>query len=157
MRVYKGRKLNIIRYIGEEPRKARELLINPIPTIEKGDLLVVPEKVARFLSRKGSPFEYFNIEDILNGGEVDLNQVTDDDAVARIKQLEQSNLELDHELKLKIEELGSYELRDNQEIEELKKLNNDLNEKLSISSEAKTSKAAAEKRTKTTKAQEVNS
>ena len=66
MKVHKAKLLNVIQYTGEEPKVVRELLTNPLPTVEKGDLLIVPEKVAKFLSRLGSPFEFFDIENIIN-------------------------------------------------------------------------------------------
>lgn len=141
MKVHKAKLLNVIQYTGEEPKVVRELLTNPLPTVEKGDLLIVPEKVAKFLSRLGSPFEFFDIENIMNDGEVDfINQISDD-AVARVSQLEQSVLELENQLKIKSDELEAYELRENQEMEELKALNEELNQKLETVTKPKTTKA----------------
>jgi hypothetical protein len=130
MKVHYAKLLNVIQYKGEEPKVVRELLISPLPTVEKDDLLIVPEKVAKFLSRPGSPFEMFDIENIINDSEIDLVQQVSDDAVARVSQLEQSNLELENQLKIKTDELEAYELRENQEMEELKALNAELNKKL---------------------------
>jgi hypothetical protein len=130
MKVHYAKLLNVIQYKGEEPKVVRELLTSPLPTVEKDDLLIVPEKVAKFLSRPGSPFEMFDIENIINDSEIDLVQQVSDDAVARVSQLEQSNLELENQLKIKTDELEAYELRENQEMEELKALNAELNKKL---------------------------
>lgn len=130
MRVHKAKLLNTIQYTGDEPRVVRELLTNPLPIVEKGDVLIVPEKVARFLSRKGSPFEMFAMEDFVGDNGNSFTEQIADDAVARVTKLNQTILELEHELKLKTDELEAYELRENQEMEELKELNAKLNEEL---------------------------
>lgn len=137
MKVHKAKLLNTIQYIGDEPRVVRELLTNPLPTVEKGDILIVPEKVARFLSRLGSPFEMFEMEEFANTGDGFTEQIADD-AVAKVTKLNQTILELEQELKLKIDELEAYELRENQEMEELKELNAKLNEELEEKSTTKT-------------------
>ena len=146
MKVHKAKSLAVIQYVGDEPKVVRELLINPLPTVNKGDLLIVPENVGKFLSRAGSPFERVEIEDLFN--DVDENYVNQisDDAVAKVNQLTQTIVELEGQLKIKQDELEGFELRENQEMEELKKLNQELNDKLENSSKTtkKTTKATKE-------------
>ncbi len=130
MKVHKAKSLAVIQYVGDEPKVVRELLINPLPTANKGDLLIVPENVGKFLSRPGSPFERVEIEDLFN--DVDENYVNQisDDAVAKVNQLNQTIIELEGQLKIEQDKLEAIELRENQEMEDLKKLNQELNEKL---------------------------
>lgn len=146
MKVHKAKSLEVIQFIGEEPKVVRELLTNPLPTVKKGDLLIVPEKVGKFLSRAGSPFERVEIEDLFN--DIDENYVKHiaDDAVATVEKLTQTIAELEGQLKIKQDELEGFELRENQEMEELKKLNQELNDKLENSSKTtkKTTKATKE-------------
>lgn len=146
MKVHKAKSLEVIQFIGDEPKVVRELLINPLPTVNKGDLLIVPEKVGKFLSRAGSPFERVEIEDLFN--DIDENYVKHiaDDAVATVEKLTQTIAELEGQLKIKQDELEGFELRENQEMEELKKLNQELNDKLENSSKTtkKTTKATKE-------------
>lgn len=131
MKVHNAKLLNVIQYTGKEPRLVRELLVNPLPMVNPGDLLIVPEKVAKFLSRAGSPFEMFSLEEFIENGDTDFSDQISDDAVAKVTQLNTTILELEEELKIKADELESYELRENQEMEELKALNESLNEQLS--------------------------
>ena len=132
MKFHKAKLLDVIQYSGDEPRVVRELLTNPLPTINKGDLLIVPEKVGKFLARDGSPFERVNLENFL--GDIDTNYLRQisDDAVATVDKLTQTILELEGQLKIKQDELEGFELRQNDEMEELKKLNQELNEKMEI-------------------------
>lgn len=130
MKIHKAKLLDVIQYTGEEPRIVRELMTNPLPTVNKGDLLIVPEKVAKFLSRAGSPFEKFEIEDLISNTDENYVNHIADDAVAKVNQLNQTVLELESQLKIKQDELEAIELRENQEMEELKKLNQELNEKI---------------------------
>lgn len=132
MKVHKAKLLAVIQYTGDEPKVVRELLTNPLPTVNKGDLLIVPENVGKFLSRAGSPFERVEIEDLFN--DVDENYVNQisDDAVATVDKLTQTILELEGQLKIKQDELEGFELRQNDEIEELKKVNQELNEKMEL-------------------------
>lgn len=133
MKFHKAKLLDVIQYSGDEPRVVRELLTNPLPTINKGDLLIVPEKVGKFLARDGSPFERVDLENFL--GDIDTNYVSQisDDAVATVDKLTQTILELEGQLKIKQDELEGFELRQNDEMEELKKLNQELNDKLELS------------------------
>lgn len=132
MKVYKARLLAVIQYVGDEPKIVRELLTNPLPTVNKGDLLIVPENVSKFLSRAGSPFERVEIEELFNNTDENyINQISDD-AVATIDKLTQTILELEGQLQIKKDELEGFELRQNDEMEELKKLNQELNEKMEI-------------------------
>jgi len=133
MTVYKAKLLDAIQYTGEEPKAVRELLTNPVTIAQKGDVLIVPEKVAKFLSRAGSPFERFDFQNFIKENENDLVNQVSDDAVAVVNQLNQTVLELESQLKLKQDELDSYELREHQEMEELKRLNQELNDKLELS------------------------
>ncbi len=130
MKIHKAKLLDVIQYTGEEPRVVRELMTNPLPTVNKGDLLIVPEKVVKFLSRAGSPFEKFEIEDLISDTNENYVNHIADDAVAKVNQLNQTILELEGQLKIKQDELEAIELRENQEMEELKKLNQELNEKM---------------------------
>ena len=147
MKVHKAKSLEVIQFTGEEPKVVRELLTNPLPTVDKGDLLIVPEKVGKFLSRPGSPFERVEIESLISDCDENyVNQISDD-AVAKVNQLTQTIVELEGQLKIKQDELEAIELRENQEMEELKKLNQELNDKLENSSKAKkttTTKATKE-------------
>ena len=130
MKVHKAKSLAVIQYVGDEPKVIRELLINPLPTVNKGDLLIVPENVGKFLSRAGSPYERVEIEDLFNDADENyVNQISDD-AVAKVNQLNQTIIELEGQLKIKQDKLEGFELRQNDEMEELKKLNQELNEKL---------------------------
>lgn len=132
MKVHKAKSLAVIQYVGDEPKVVRELLINPLPTVNKGDLLIVPENVGKFLSRAGSPYERVEIEDLFNDADENyVNQISDD-AVAKVNQLNQTIIELEGQLKIKQDELEAIELRENQEMEDLKKLNQELNEKMEI-------------------------
>lgn len=147
MIIHKAKLLDVIQYTGDEPKVVRELLTNPLPSVNKGDLLIVSENVGKFLARAGSPFERVEIEDLFN--DVDENYVNQisDDAVAKVNQLTQTIVELEGQLKIKQDELEAIELRENQEMEELKKLNQELNDKLENSSKAKkttTTKATKE-------------
>uniref|UniRef100_UPI004047E6A6 hypothetical protein n=1 Tax=Aliarcobacter sp. TaxID=2321116 RepID=UPI004047E6A6 len=130
MNVHCAKLLTVIQFTGEESKVVRELLTNPLPLVENGDLLIVPEKVGKFLSRAGSPFERVELENII--GDTDANYANHiaDDAVAKVNQLNQTILELEGQLKIKQDELEAIELRENQELEELKKLNQELNETL---------------------------
>lgn len=130
MKFHKAKLLDVIQYTGDEPKVVRELLTIPLPTVNKGDLLIVPEKVGKFLARAGSPFERVELENIM--GDTNINYVNHiaDDAVAKVNQLNQTILELEGQLKIKQDELEAIELRENQEMEDLKKLNQELNEKL---------------------------
>lgn len=130
MKIHKAKLLDVIQYTGDEPKVVRELLTNPLPIVNKGDLLIVSENVGKFLARAGSPFERVVVENFL--GDVDANYVNHiaDDAVAKVNQLNQTIIELEGQLKIKQDELEAIELRENQEMEELKKLNQELNEKL---------------------------
>ena len=146
MKVHKAKSLEVIQFTGEEPKVVRELLTNPLPTVNKGDLLIVPEKVGKFLSRPGSPFERVEIESLISDCDENyVNQISDD-AVAKVNQLTQTIVELEGQLKIKQDELEGFELRENQEMEELKKLNQELNDKLENSSKTtkKTTKATKE-------------
>ena len=132
MKFHKAKLLGVIHYSGDEPRVVRELLTNPLPTINKGDLLIVPEKVGKFLARDGSPFERVDLENFL--GDIDTNYVSQisDDAVATVDKLTQTILELEGQLKIKQDELEGFELRQNDEMEELKKVNQELNERMEL-------------------------
>lgn len=145
MKIHKAKLLDVIQYTGEEPKVVRELMTNPLPTVNKGDLLIVPEKVAKFLSRAGSPFEKFEIEDLISDTDENYVNHIADDAVAKVNQLNQTILELEGQLKIKQDELEAIELRENQEMEELKKLNQELNEKLENSSNSKKTTTKAPK------------
>lgn len=148
MKVHKAKSLTVIQYTGDEPKVVRELLTNPLPTVNKGDLLIVPENVGKFLSRAGSPFERIEIEDLFN--DVDENYVNQisDDAVAKVNQLTQIIVELEGQLKIKQDELEAIELRENDEMEELKKLNQELNDKLeNVSKPKKTTTKAPKEET----------
>ena len=146
MKVHKAKLLAVIKYTGDEPKVVRELLTSPLPVVNNGDLLIVPENVGKFLSRAGSPFERVEIEDLFN--DIDENYVNHiaDDAVATVEKLTQTIAELEGQLKIKQDELEGFELRENQEMEELKKLNQELNDKLENSSKTtkKTTKATKE-------------
>lgn len=146
MKVHKAKLLAVIQYTGDEPKVVRELLTSPLPVVNNGDLLIVPENVGKFLSRAGSPFERVEIEDLFN--DIDENYVKHiaDDAVATVEKLTQTIAELEGQLKIKQDELEGFELRENQEMEELKKLNQELNDKLENSSKTtkKTTKATKE-------------
>lgn len=146
MKVHKAKLLAVIQYTGDEPKVVRELLTSPLPVVNNGDLLIVPENVGKFLSRAGSPFERVEIEDLFN--DIDENYVKHiaDDAVATVEKLTQTIAELEGQLKIKQDELEAFELRENQEMEELKKLNQELNDKLENSSKTtkKTTKATKE-------------
>lgn len=146
MKVHKAKLLSVIQYTGDEPKVVRELLTSPLPVVNNGDLLIVPENVGKFLSRAGSPFERVEIEDLFN--DIDENYVNHiaDDAVATVEKLTQTIAELEGQLKIKQDELEGFELRENQEMEELKKLNQELNDKLENSSKTtkKTTKATKE-------------
>lgn len=147
MKVHKAKLLAVIQYTGDEPKVVRELLTSPLPVVNNGDLLIVPENIGKFLSRAGSPFERVEIEDLFN--DIDENYVNHiaDDAVATVEKLTQTIVELEGQLKIKQDELEAIELRENQEMEELKKLNQELNDKLENSSKAKkttTTKATKE-------------
>ena len=146
MKVHKAKLLAVIQYTGDEPKVVRELLTSPLPVVNNGDLLIVPENVGKFLSRAGSPFERVEIEDLFN--DIDENYVNHiaDDAVATVEKLTQTIAELEGQLKIKQDELEGFELRENQEMEELKKLNQELNDKLENSSKTtkKTTKATKE-------------
>lgn len=145
MKIHKAKLLDVIQYTGEEPRIVRELMTNPLPTVNKGDLLIVPEKVAKFLSRAGSPFEKFEIEDLISDTDENYVNHIADDAVAKVNQLNQTVLELESQLKIKQDELEAIELRENQEMEELKKLNQKLNKQLENSSNSKKTTTKAPK------------
>lgn len=147
MKVHKAKLLDVIQFTGDEPRVVRELLTNPLPTVEKGDLLIVPEKVAKFLTRPGSPFEKVDIESLISDCDESYVNHIADDAVAKVNQLNQTILELEGELKIKQDELEAIELRENDEMEELKKLNQELNEKIELINskpQKKTTKATKE-------------
>ncbi|MDK2062787.1 hypothetical protein PT520_09685 [Aliarcobacter butzleri] len=145
MKIHKAKLLDVIQYTGEEPRIVRELMTNPLPTVNKGDLLIVPEKVAKFLSRAGSPFEKFEIEDLISDTDENYVNHIADDAVAKVNQLNQTVLELESQSKIKQDELEAIELRENKEMEELKKLNQKLNEQLENSSNSKKTTTKAPK------------
>lgn len=132
MKFHTSKLLTIIQYIGDEPKVVRELLTNPLPIVNKGDLLIVPENVGKFLSREGSPFERVDIENFL--GDFDTNYVNQisDDAVATVDKLTQTIIELEGQLQIKKDELEGFELGQNDEMEELKKLNQELNDKLEM-------------------------
>ena len=147
MNVYFGKQLNAIQYIGEEDRIARELLTIPLPTVKKGDILIVSEQTAKFLSRPGSPFEIVDITSFFHS-EQTMPQVSDD-AIAKVTKLNETIIELEGQLKIKEDELEAYELRENQEIEDLKKLNQELNKKLDEINKSETTKV--KKTTKATK------
>jgi hypothetical protein len=132
MKFHTSKLLTIIQYTGDEPKVVRELLTNPLPTVKKDDLLIVPENVGKFLAREGSPFERVDIENFLGNFETNyINQISDD-AVATVDKLTQTILELEGQLKIKQDELEGFELRQNDEIEELKKVNQELNEKMEL-------------------------
>lgn len=146
MKIHSAKLLTAIQYVGEEPKECRELGINPIPVVEKGDLLIVPENVGKFLSREGSPYERIDLDTFLKNSNDDkyINQISDD-AVAKVNQLNQTILELEAQLKIKNDDIEAIELRENQEMEELKKLNEELNEKLENLSKPKKTTTKAPK------------
>ena len=146
MKVHKAKLLAVIQYTGDEPKVVRELLTSPLPVVNNGDLLIVPENVGKFLSRAGSPFERVEIEDLFNDTDENYVKHIADDAVATVEKLTQTIAELEGQLKIKQDELEGFELRENQEMEELKKLNQELNDKLENSSKTtkKTTKATKE-------------
>ena len=148
MKVHKAKLLAVIQYTGDEPKVVRELSTSPLPVVNNGDLLIVPENIGKFLSRAGSPFERVEIEDLFN--DIDENYVKHiaDDAVATVEKLTQTIAELEGQLKIKQDELEAIELRENQEMEYLKKLNEELNEKLeNVSKPKKTTTKAPKEET----------
>lgn len=132
MKIHKAKLLDVIQYTGDEPKVVRELLTNPLPIVNKGDLLIVSENVGKFLARAGSPFERVAVENFL--GDIDTNYVNQisDDAIATVEKPNQTIIELEGQLKIKQDELEAIELRENQEMEDLKKLNQELNEQMEI-------------------------
>lgn len=154
MKVHFLKLLSAVVYTGDKITKVRELMTSPLPEVNPGDVLIVNEKTAKFLSREGQPFERVDLADLITNNEK-LEHISDD-AVAMIESLKKTNLELEHQVKVLEDEKTDFELRVTDEIDELKKENQELNDKL-IEDKGPEVKKTTTKRKTTTKAAGGNS
>ena len=119
MRVHYAKNLTAIQYTGEDERKVRELLTVPLKTVSKGDILIVPLKTGKFLSREGKPFEIIDLEETLKEESPVLTQIIGE-AEASIAALKESNFELEEQVKVLEDEKSDYENRIDAETKEIK-------------------------------------
>ena len=156
MKVHFSKLLSAVVYTGDKTIKVRELMTSPLPEVNPGDVLIVNEKTAKFLSREGKPFERVDLADYFSTATKNpmVEQISDD-AVATIEALKQTNLELENQVKVLEDEKADFESRINDEIEDLKKENQELNDKLIEDNTPEVKKTTT--RRKTTKAAGGNS
>jgi len=155
MTTHYHRDISSITYTGEDVILSRDLKLLKTPEVKKGDVLILPLKSAKFLTRKGNPYEPMNI-DLLDGIETSVIEQISDDAKKSIDEQKVLNAELSLQLETLKQELEAYETREHDEVNELKALNAELNEKLENKTPVKkaTTKKATTKKEETTSQEE---
>lgn len=158
--VHFGKQLAAIQYTGEKDIKVRELMTSPLPTVSTGDILIVPFKTAKFLTREGKAFDNIDLLELIKENSPLIEQIANE-AQVTIESLKASNLEFENQVKVLDEQIKDFEDREDSEIETLKEENKKLLEELTFVKEQLNSKPVANTRKtaakKTTKALEGNS